>query len=103
MDVLLILLKNDIIQRWYEFGLLIGVPKRVMDSYYESGCSADQCVIEVLDYWLRHYPGLLTWKKVAKQMNEINLHHLADRAFQLSETGRIIILLFLHNSHLPIV
>ena len=71
--------------RWYEFGLVIGVPKDVMDGYL--GYPSDQCLIELLDYWLRHHPGLLTWREVAQALKEIKLHQLAETILQFSTQG----------------
>ena len=56
----------------------MGVPKEAMDTYSATGCSSDQCLIEVLDYWLRHHPSQLTWKEVAHALKEIQLFQLAE-------------------------
>ena len=82
---LLILLKEELTPRWYELGLVAGVPKEVMDTYLEY--PSDQCLTEVLDYWLRHHPGQLTWKKVAQVLREAKFYHLAEKALQISTTG----------------
>ena len=85
LDLLLILLKTELTPRWYEFGLVVGVPKEVMDTYL--GYPSDQCLIEVLDYWLRHHPGQLMWKEVAQPLREIKLFHLSKKAMQISTSG----------------
>ena len=87
LDLLLILLKEEITPRWYEFGLVVGVPKEVMDSY--SGHPSDQCLIELLDYWLRHHPGQLTWREVAQALREIEFYQLAEKALQISTIGKL--------------
>ena len=79
LDILLILLKEEVTPRWYEFGLVVGVPKEAMDTYSATGCSSDQCLIEVLDYWLRHHPSQLTWKEVAHALKEIQLFQLVEK------------------------
>ena len=56
-----------------------------MEGY--SGYPADQCLIEMLDYWLRHHQGQPTWKDVAKALNEIKLHQLAENILQVYVTG----------------
>ena len=84
LDTLLVQLRDEITSRWYEFGLAVAwsIPKEVMDSY--SGYPADQCMIEMLDYWLRHYcHGQPTWKDVANALKKINLHQLADSILQV--------------------
>ena len=45
----------------------------------------DQCIVEVLDYWLVHYRGQLTWRDVADALKEIQLHRLAEYILQNSE------------------
>ena len=73
------LLKEEVTPKWYDFGLVVGVPKEEMDHYSVTQCSSDQCLIEVLDYWLRHHPSQLTWKEVAHSLKEIKLHQLAEK------------------------
>ena len=72
--------------KWYEFGRVVGVPKEEIDHYSVTGCSPDQCLIEVLDYWLRHHPSQLTWKEVAHALKEIKLHQLAEKAISMKGT-----------------
>lgn len=67
---------------------MVGVPKDVMDSYL--GYPSDQCLIELLDYWLRHHPGQLTWKEVAQALREMKLYYLAEKALQISTTGEFV-------------
>ena len=88
LNFLLILLKEELSPRWYEFGLVVGVPKDVMDSYL--GYPSDQCLIELLDYWLKQYPHQLTWKDVAQALREIKLYQLAEKVLQISTTGEFI-------------
>ena len=89
LDLLLILLKEELTPRWYEFGLVVRVPKDVMDSYL--GYPSDQCLIELLDYWLRHHPGQVTWSEVAQALREVKLYQLAKKALEISTTGEFII------------
>ena len=82
LDALLILLKEDLTPRWYEFELVVGVPKELMDSY--SGYPSDQCLTEILDYWLRHHSDQLTWTEVSQALKVIELNQLAAKALQVS-------------------
>ena len=77
LDDLLILLKEDLTPRWYEFGLMVGVPKELMGSY--SGYPSDQCLTEILDYWLRHHSDQLTWTEVAQALRAIKLDQVAGK------------------------
>ena len=56
---LLILLEEELALKWYDFGLVLGVSQELIDSY--SGYPSDQCLTEVLDYWLRHHAGMMKW------------------------------------------
>ena len=79
---LLILLKEELAPKWYDFGLIVGVPQDLMDSY--SGYPPDQCLTEVLDYWLRHHTGKVKWIEVADALKAVELNQLAEKAQKLS-------------------
>ena len=85
LDLLLTLLQQELTPRWYQLGLVIGIPKDIMDGYV--GHPSDQCLIEVLDYWLRHLSGQLIWREVAQALREMQLYELAEKAQQISTTG----------------
>ena len=85
LDLLLILLQQELSPRWYQLGLVIGIPKDIMDGYV--GRPSDQCLIEVLDYWLRHHSDQLTWGEVAQALREMQLYQLAEKAQQIFTTG----------------
>ena len=85
---LLIQLQDEVTPKWYELGEIVGVPKEILDKC--SGHPSDQCIIEVLDYWLIHYYGQLTWKDVAHALKEINLHQLSEKILQIHEKRRKI-------------
>ena len=38
LDSLLIVLKEELTPKWYEFGLVVGVPQGLMDSYSDLFC-----------------------------------------------------------------
>jgi hypothetical protein len=86
LDSLLILLKEELAPKWYDFGLVVGVPQELMDSY--SGYPSDQCLTEVLDYWLRHHmdAGKMKWMDVANALKAVELNQLAEKAQQLSSS-----------------
>ena len=64
---------------------MIGVPTDVMNGYL--GHPSDQCLIELLDYWLRHHPSNATWKEVAQALKEVKHYHLAEKTLKILETG----------------
>jgi uncharacterized protein (DUF2236 family) len=69
---------------------VVAVPKEVMDGYV--GYPSDQCLIEVLDYWLRHHPGQLMWEEVAQALREMKHYQVAEKALQISTTGQFLLL-----------
>ena len=83
LDNLLIHLRDEVTPKWYELGEIIGVPKESLDKYSEH--PPDQCIIEVLDYWLMLYRDKLTWKDVAHALKEINFHQLSEKVLQIHE------------------
>lgn len=60
--------------QWYQFGLAIGVPGEYLETL--NGCPDEECLVELLDYWLRHHPDQPTWKEVADAVKDIGDHQL---------------------------
>jgi hypothetical protein len=52
LENLLIQLRSQVTPKWYQFGLVVGIDKKVLDGY--TSYSPEVCVIEVLDQWLRN-------------------------------------------------
>ena len=84
LDNLLIHVRDDVTPYWYEFGVVVGVPKEILDKCKDY--PPDQCTVEILDYWLVHHRSQLTWRDVTHALKEINLHHLAEYIIQNSQT-----------------
>ena len=59
-----------------------------MDSY--SGFPSDQCLTEVLDYWLRHHAETIKWTEVADALKAVKLiqNQLAEKAQLLSSSAQ---------------
>lgn len=64
-------LQGQISSKWYSFGLAIGVPKQILNQLKHY--SDEECLVEVLDYWLRNHPGKPTWNEVMEAKNSFNL------------------------------
>ena len=76
LDSLLFHLRTQVTPKWHQFGIAVGTPKELLDqlmSYPE-----EECMVEIVDYWLRHHPGQLTWVEVSRALRKIKLHQLAD-------------------------
>ena len=87
LDSLLIQLQAEVTSKWYQFGEAVGVDKETLDKYTEY--PDDQCIIEVLDFWLRNHTGQPTWREVADVLRGIDLQQLASDIENVYETGNI--------------
>lgn len=86
LDNLLIQLRSEVTPYWYQFGTVIGVNEETLKEY--SSYPPEECIVEVLDYWLIHHPSKPTWKDVAIVLKEIKLHQLAENILKVYETGK---------------
>ena len=67
--------------------MVIGINKEILEKY--SSYPSEECIVEVLDYWLRNHHSKPTWRDVAKALKEIELHQLADNILKVYETGNV--------------
>ena len=87
LDNLLLQLRSRVATKWYQFGQAAGVPKQVLEKCM--GYPADQCIVEVFDYWLRNQKdNKLTWKDVANILNEIGENDLGKEMISVYTTGK---------------
>ena len=87
LDMILIQLRPQVGPKWYQFGEAAGIDKKVLDNY-ASNCTPEDCIVEVLDYWLRNFAGQPTWKDVASVLRSISLHQLALEIENVYSTGK---------------
>ena len=85
----MIQLRKEVTTKWYEFGEVAGINGEVLDNFAKS-CAPDDCIVEMLDYWLRNYKGKLTWRDIATLLRTINLHQLAFDIEQVYITGNTL-------------
>ena len=84
--MLLIQLRSEVTPYWYQFGTIIGMTKNTLEHY--SKYPPEQCLIEVLDYWVRnHHDSKPTWRDVACVLKQIKLNKLAQDILKVYETG----------------
>ena len=85
---------------WRKFGKAVKIDKNMLDNFAKN-CSPEECIVEMLDYWLRNCTRQPTWNDVAKTLNIIGLHKLAIEIDKISTTGTyydcIYCILKLHN------
>ena len=88
LDNLLIQLGTEVIPKWYDLGLVVGIAKEILDEY--STHPARECLVEVLDYWIRNSRDVLTWRDVAETLKEIGLHELAENVLRTYQIGTFL-------------
>ena len=76
LESLLAKLQGRVSTQWFQFGLAIGIPKEVLEQL--RGYPIEQCLIELLDYWLRYHPDRPTWKELADAIEDIQDYELAN-------------------------
>ena len=86
LDNLLIELRDEVTPHWQEFGMIIGVPSDMIVKC--SKYPPDQCMVEILDYWIRlHNDTPLTWRDVAQALRQIDLPQLSEKILEVYVTG----------------
>ena len=87
LDKLLIQLRPQVGPKWYQFGEAAGIEREILDNYAEN-CLPEDCIIEMLDYWLRiHSAGKITWRDVAQVLRAIGLRQLAGEIESVYTAG----------------
>ena len=94
-DSLLIQLQSHVTPKWYEFGIAAGIEREVLDKFAKQ-CSPEDCIIEMLDYWLRGGKKP-TWREVAKILRSIHLPQLAQDIEGVYTTGNQICVIYNAN------
>ena len=89
LDTLLVQLRKEVSSRWYQFGQVVGIEKETLDEFAKK-CSPEDCLVETLDYWLRHHKGQPEWREVAESLRAINLISLANDIEMVHSTGKFI-------------
>ena len=93
LDNLLIQLRPQVTFKWHQFGETVGIAKEVLDCCART-CSPEDCIVEMLDYWLRNSVEKPTWKVIAEVLKAINLPQLAHDIEMVYSTGIAITLSF---------
>ena len=88
----MIQLRPQVTLKWYQFGEAAGIKKEILDNFARQ-CSPDDCIVEMLDFWLRHCAKQPTWKDVSKILTRINLSQLALDVDNVYTTGKVYWLL----------
>ena len=90
LNRLVVLLREKVGPKWRDFGEALDIDDVVLDSIAKT-CFPENCIVEVLDYWLKYTDEKITWREVAYVLKSINFHELALDVVQIYKTGTIII------------
>ena len=86
LDNVLIQLRPQVTSKWHRFGEAVGIDNEVLDSCAKT-CSPEDCIVEMLDYWLRNHLKKPTWRDIAEALKAINLPQLALDIEMVYSTG----------------
>ena len=86
LNRLVVLLREKVGPKWHEFGEEVNIDEVVLDSIAKT-CFPENCLVEVLDYWLKYTDEKITWRDVAYVLKSINSHELALDVVQIYKTG----------------
>ena len=87
LDNLLRQIRFQVTPKWYQFGLAVGINKETLDEF--SNFPPEECIVEMLDLWLRTSETTVTWREVAKTLKEIGFYQLAERILKVYKTGKM--------------
>ena len=86
LDSLLIRLKGKVTEKWYQFGVALGVEKETLDQCLKY--PPEQSIVEALDHWLRSCDcEKQSWTDVARALRQIEYHQLAKEIESIDRTG----------------
>ena len=81
----MILIRRQVTPKWYQFGLAVGINKETLDEF--SNFPPEECIVEMLDLWLRTSETAITWRDVASALNDIGLYQPAEKILKVYKTG----------------
>ena len=84
LNSLLIQLKPQVTQKWKEFANVVGLSNMIREL---SRYSAEECIVEICDQWLKSHPTKPTWRDVANVVKEIGLDQLSEGLLMAYNTG----------------
>ena len=71
-------LQGRISKQWYQLGLTLGLPMDVLEGF--NLYSEDDCLVEVLDYWLKHHPARPTWQEIIDAQKKVEIFNTEQDA-----------------------
>ena len=78
-------ISDQVAPKSYQFGLAVGINKETLDEF--SNFPPEECIIEVLDIWLKTSEAAVTWRDVADALKKIGFHRLAEKILKVYKRG----------------
>ena len=82
-------IRSQVTPKWYQFGVAVGINKETLDEL--SNFPPEECIVEMLDLWLRTKDSAVTWRDVADTLKKIGLYLLAERILKVYKTGTAVL------------
>ena len=82
-------IRQQVTLKWYQFGLAVDIKKETLDEF--SNFPPEECIVEMLDLWLRTSEKAVTWRDVADALKQIGLYQLAERTLKAYKTGKWVV------------
>lgn len=87
LESLLLQIRPQVTAEWYRFGVAIGIDAKILNKYH-GRYPADECIVEILDHWLRKSDSKPTWRDVAEGLRSIGFHQMAENILKVYTTGK---------------
>ena len=89
LDTLLIQIQGAVRSRWYQLGKALEIDKEILDKC--TNYPPEESIVEILDQWIKNFPGRPTWRDVSNALRQIDLQQLANDIEMVYKTGNNII------------
>ena len=88
LDNLLIQIRRQVTPKWLQFGLAVGINEEILEQF--SNFPPEECIVEMLDLWLRTSERAVTWRDVANVLKQIGFYQLAEKVLKIYKTGKLL-------------
>ena len=78
-------IRNQVTPKWYKFGVAVGINLETLNEI--SNLPLEECIVEILDLWLRTNGTAVTWRDVANALKDTGLYLLAEKVLKVYKTG----------------
>ena len=76
---------------WHQLGMALGVASTTLNDIASQCGSQEECMVEMIDAWLRGHRDKPTWRELARALEKINQSALSKAIKQVYITGIYIL------------